>query len=189
MNKLKNRKLWLFAIVAITFFAALAFFFLTKGNKSVEVNKISDSSIGLDFEISKDFERMDQEALKQMNPLFLYGFRPKDVDNVSCIVSQTERPKPGFVSPEFLKTGTLEGIKKSNPDAKLETWEEKDFGKEASGALLEVFYTENEVEIKRVELVATNDLRTTFAYCYSPKSLYSFYRSTFDKFISSIKIY
>ncbi len=178
--------------VIVVFLAGLSLFISkeeTEESTPAEVNKISDSSIGLTFEINKDFKRMDDEALKQMNPLFLYGFQPEDVENVACVVSQTKRPEPGFVSPEFLKTGAMEQIKKSNPDAQLDAWEAKDFGKDATGVLLELSYEQKGAKTKRIELVATNDLRTTFAYCYSPKSLYSFYAPTFDKFIASLEIY
>ena len=166
-----------------------------KDNKQTEastspanVNSINDESLGVSFYIDKDFSRLEQKDLQSKNPYFIYGFQAKDVSEVGCYVSQTSRTKSGYVSPEYLKEGTLSEIKKSNPDVELIGWNKVNLGA-VEGVKLDMKYKNGDKTIKQVEIVGTTDKLTTFAFCTSPESLYeSLYKSKFDIFLNSIKL-
>ena len=173
-------------ILLIVLLAGAGFlvWFFKKGQANIY--HITDESLGVTFSISKDFERMGQDELRLTNPSFVYGFRPKDVKDASCIVSQTQRLKPGYISPEDIKNGTFAALKKSYPTAELTDWQEIKVGGGLKGARLEVNYKVDKSNFRISEVVGTTDERTTFAFCSAPASLYKFYQSDFNTFLSSL---
>jgi len=157
-------------------------------NPSGDVYQINDDSLGLYFSMDKSMERISQQELTQKNPYFVYGFKPKDVESVACYVSQTKRAKPGYVSPEYLKDGTFNEIKKASPDIKLDSWDKVKLG-EIEGARLNMTYKEGDKTLKQIEIVGTTDVSATFAFCAAPESLYNdLYKNKFDTFLNSLKI-
>lgn len=150
--------------------------------------EISDQSLGLAFSIDKTFTRLDTAAMQTENPTFLYDFRPADVANVSCVVSQTKRLQPGEVAIQDLVNGTVDQIKKSNPDVALLSWKNVATKGGVHGGWMELTFTDNKIAVKRAEIVATTDTRTTFAFCTSPQSLFEVYRPTFESFLRSLSV-
>jgi len=150
--------------------------------------EIKDESLGVTFLMDKSFERIEQKELQAKNPYFIYGFKPKDVSDVSCYVSQTKRSKPGTVPIDYLRDGTFNEIKKASPDAILENWKEINLGA-VTGVKLDMKFKEGDKNMKQVEVVGTTDSAATFAFCSSPESLYSeLYKGKFDTFLNSIKL-
>lgn len=152
------------------------------------VNEIKDDTVGLDFKISKNFERIPTLQLQQLNPSFVYGFHPKDVTDTACIVSQTQRSKGGPVPTDVLTQATYEQIKKTKPDAQVLVSEKTHLADGKEAGWLEVSYSEGKSKVKQLEMVATTDMRTTFAFCFSPESLTSVYNDDFRSFLKSIQI-
>lgn len=153
------------------------------------IYEINDESSGLYFNMDKSFERIEQKELQAKNPYFVYGFKPKDVSDVACYVSQTKRIGPGYVSPEYLKEGTFNEIKKNSPDAYLENWTIFDLGSGNKGVKLDIKYKEGDKNMRQIEVVGATDKNATFAFCSAPESLYNeLYKDKFNLFLNSLKI-
>lgn len=188
--KLNNKKLLIVSLGILVLAGGLLFF--NKIGKetpepSVAINQVSDESLGLKFAISKDFERIPTQELISQNPSFVYGFRPKGITDVSCIVSQTQRLKPGVVSVDELAQGTFDQIRQSYPDVEDKVSKKVTIaGREA--AWLELVYTEDGKKVKQTEVVTTTDVRTTFAFCACPEPLASIYQDVFNSFLNSLSI-
>lgn len=195
MNKLitrhNNKKLLLIVLLG-TLVLAGGLLFSIKSNKkttqtSVAVNQVSDESLGFSFSISKDFERIPSQVLIRQNSSFVYGFQPKGITDVSCIVSQTQRLKSGSVSTEQLAQGTFDQIRQSYPDVEDRVSKKVTIaGREA--AWLELVYTEGGKKVEQTEVVATTDTHTTFAFCFSPEPVASLYHDIFLSFLTSLRI-
>ena len=149
--------------------------------------RISDDSLGLAFEMSQDFERIPPVELQSRNPAFVYGFRPKQIDDVSCIISQTTRPKSGPVSVEYLVQGTFAAIKKNYPDVHADVSKKVLVGGR-EGAWLELSYQDGSKSVQQLELVLTTDERTTFAFCTVPAPLLPLYKEKFQHFLGSVRV-
>lgn len=160
----------------------------TKTPKIENTYNISDDSLGIYFMMDNSFTRIDNKTLQEKGPYFIYGFKPKDVENVSCYVTQTSRPKAGKVDPEYLKDGVFEQVKNIYPDLKLITWNVLVSSNDATSIKMYMQYNENNISFKQIEYVGTTDARTTFAFCSSPESLFDFYSTKFSTFINSIQI-
>lgn len=151
------------------------------------VYHVQDDSLGLSFKVSKDFERIPPAELQALNPNFVYGFRPKGVADTSCVVSQTTRLQSGSVTTDELAQGTYDETKKSYPDVQVLSAKKRTLnGRQA--AQLELSFTDVKTKVKRLEVVATTDKKTTFAFCSSPQALAGFYRDTFTVFLTSLII-
>lgn len=164
---------------------------VSKNTQSPKINEnlyiINDDSLGISFQINKLFNRIDQQTLSQTNPYFVYGFKPKDVTDVSCFISQTKRTGSGSVSVDYLKNGTLAEIKKNYPNLVVDNSKKIKLG-DVEGAYLDITYKDQDKEFKQIEIIGTTDIYTTFAFCSTPKSLYDFYKPKIDEFINSFQI-
>jgi hypothetical protein len=196
---IKQNQIFIVGFIALVVVGAVIYYVVKQNNRNLNdnstqeitkpenVNEFSDGSLGISFYITKDFERLSDEITKKFNPNFIYGFAHKDVDGVSCYISQTKRTGPGEITQDYLAQGTWEAIKNNSDDAKLLETKKIQIG-EVKGVKLVVSYQENGKEISQIEYVGTNDELTTFAFCSCPESLYDFYRSKFEEFLNSIKI-
>jgi len=160
-----------------------------KNNHTDTANHVSNDFIGLKFSIFKNFITMDSTELKRLNPQFVYGFKQADVENVECIVSQTSRTQSDTVMAEILRDGTFGQIKKNFPDAQLVDYQLFNLRNGLNAIKILVTYHKNNVLLKQIEVAATTDARTTFAFCTSPSSLYDYYQTKFDNFLSSLEVY
>lgn len=154
-------------------------------------NHISDSSIGLSFNMSKTFEPISRDELAAMNPGFTYGFKPADDVHASCIISNIKLTASGAVTPEQLRDGLMKEIKKVHPDVKLINPETAlnavKFG-DAKGILLQMTYQEGESIIRRVETITLGKTTQVIAYCQSLSKDSARYYNDFTTFFSSLKL-
>lgn len=160
----------------------------SNNSSSTDFNSISDSTVGVSFSISKKLEPIDVQILRLQKADLLYGYSPPGVSTVECAIYQTKRLKPGNVALADLAAGTLIHIKETHPDVKLDNLKKVLVPEGLTGAAMKLSYKDGGADIIRLELVATTDTRTTFAFCFSPKSLYQFYANDFVSFFDSIKI-
>jgi len=131
--------------------------------------EINDETIGVAFHVSKNFERMVAQELQVKNPAFIYGFSAKNDKSVYCVIAQTKRDKPGLMKAMDLRDGVLEQVKKSYPDAKLDSAEITDVGKnDNKGVKLAIDYTDNKIPMFQQEVVGITDKMATFAFCALP---------------------
>lgn len=152
-------------------------------------NHITNDTLGIKFAITKDLTPTPNTDLVRQNPAFVYGFKQKDVPNVVCVISQQKRTPPGGpVNPESLRDGTLKGIQKSFPDAKLVDYQDTALINGQDAASLVVSYTDK-VAIKQKLIVAATKTTVTFAFCSSPEPLYSVYEAKFEPFFNSLEVY
>ena len=177
-----------FVVLAMAVTGEIIFFRPDNKPTPPAVNQIKDDTVGLDFSISKDFDRISTIQLQQLNPSFVYGFHPKDVTDTACIVSQTKRSKGGPVPTDVLAQATYEEIKKTKPDAQVLVSEKAYLTDGRDATKLEVSYSEGKSKVKQLEVVATTDTRTTFAFCFSPEPVASLYHDAFLLFLTSLKI-
>lgn len=154
-------------------------------------NTVSDSSTGLSFNMSKKFEPIPKEELAGLNPGFAYGYRPINDTKTYCILSQTSLTASGTITPEELRDGILNEIRKLHPDVVLSNsataLNPVKFG-EGKGVLLQVTYSEGTTEIKRVEVIALGKAFQVIAYCQSASADNPKYYNDFTTFFSSLKI-
>ncbi len=181
---MKKIGLVIFTILVVAGFVSYVYWRIRPQN----VRNVIDETLGISFVITKDFNRIGTPILQSQNPSFVYGFTVPDIEGVKCIISQTKRLRPGYVSPEQLKDGTYNQIKKGNPTVALEDWQTISIGNGLSGAWLTMSYKQGKATYEQIEVVGTTDERTTFAFCSAPASLYKFYQSDFNTFLSSIRI-
>ncbi len=187
----KNGPLWgLGLIIAVVLAVLLIATHRSKPSASTQNNTVSDTSIGLSFNISKDFQPIPRDVLTAMNPGFLYGFQATDSTSTQCIISQTKLNKPIKVSNgalHFLEQGAFDDIQKNHPGAKLIDWA---VVQTASGpaALLETSYKDGSAKIRRAEVILPSDTALTFAYCQSPSGQNDRYRSDFSVLFDSLKV-
>ncbi|MEX0881312.1 MAG: hypothetical protein WDZ34_00260 [Candidatus Saccharimonadales bacterium] len=191
-----NRRylLYLIALVAIGLALWLIFFNIDRTKpitKPANFNTVSDSSTGLSFNMSKNFEPIPEEELAAMNPGFSYGFRSASDPKALCIVSQSRLGGRGSVSSKVLRDGILVEVKKVHLDAKLlnesTALNPVKFG-EAQGLLLEIAYTEGTDSIRRVEIIALGKAFQVIAYCQSLAADNQRYYKDFTIFFSSLKL-
>ena len=158
---------------------------------AVEKNyfEINDETVGVYFQVGKNFERMMAQELQAKNPTFLYGFSAKSDKSVYCVIAQTKRDKPGLMKAMDLRDGVLEQVKKSYPDAKLDSAEITDVGEnDNKGVKLAIDYTDNKILMFQQEVVGITDKTATFAFCVAPKAVVDLYKDDFNLFLESVKI-
>ena len=153
------------------------------------VNQVVDDPNGLKFAVPKELIVINSTDLKKLSPLFIYGYRVADVDNVHCIISQSPRTNSTTVTPDILAAGTYAQLKTIYPDIQSVGYQPIALVNGRSAAEIIVSYHQNGDDIKQVEVVSTTDTKTTFAFCTSPMSLYSFYLPKFDSFFKSLQVY
>lgn len=152
--------------------------------------QVTNDAAGLKFAITKDFTPIGDTELKQLNPGFIYGFKPADVAGVMCIVSQTGRDQPGLISSEALRNGVLQELKGAYPDAEMANPGDRPLKNGTAATFMTISYTgENNIKSTRMMLVSVTDKHITFAFCNSPESLFDFYKPEFDDFFSSLEVY
>lgn len=164
----------------------------TAENQPAETEKdyfqVNDESLGVSFKISKNFDRVASADLQKKNPNFIYGFLAKDDKEISCIVSQTKREKPGTVKLSDLRDGVFEQIKKNYEEANLDQAEIVDVGENNKGAKLKMTYKHLDKQYVQWELVGVTDQRATFSFCVAPKAVEDLYKDNFDLFVNSLRI-
>ncbi len=157
------------------------------------LNTISDSSIGLTFNMSKSFDPIPRDELTALNPSFSYGFRPANDANTSCILTQTKLNSSGTITAEQLRDGIVNEVKSVHPDVTLDNpaaaakWAQ--FGN-GQGVLLQLSFTDGSAKMARVEIIALGKAKPVqvTAYCQSLVSDSVKYYTDFTTFFSSIKL-
>ncbi len=154
------------------------------------LNHITDDTLGLKFAISKDLSPIDKTTLVKENPYFVYGFKQNNVANVVCTISQQKRqPAGGPVAPTALRDGTINGLKKSFPDIKLDDFQDTTLVNGQDAASLILHYTDNKVATKERMVVAATNTTVTFSFCKTPTPLFSFYSPKFNQLFDSLEVY
>lgn len=195
-NLAKQKYLYLVGLIVAVLVAWFIFFGgdskKTSDSQPANYNTISDSSTGLSFNMSKKFEAIAKRQLVAMNPAFSYGFQAVDDPNAQCIIVRIELNKAGVVlSPREVRDNELKAIKVVHPDVMLvneaSSLNPAKFGK-AEGLLLEIVYTDRDLKIKRVEVIAIGNVDQVTAYCQSLESDNAKYYNDFTTFFSSLKL-
>jgi len=154
-------------------------------------NTINDTSVGLSFNVSTDFEPIARDELAAMNPGFTYGFVRVDDKLAKCIVSVSKLKSPGSITATKLRGGLIRAIKKSHPSVKLVNQTESDrllkFGA-SPGVLLEVSFKENGNVKNRVEIIALGNKNQVIAYCEGLTKDQARYKDAFTVFFSSFRL-
>ena len=192
---MKYQNIIIFSLITI-FIIGFGYYYFPKKDSSadkdntpkIEAYNISDDSLGISFQIPKDFTRIDTNELKSKNPYFIYGFKPEGADDVACYVSQTKRTGEGDVTAQYLRNGAFSEIKKTYPDAQGLDSKEVNVGDNIIAVIFDAGYKENDKDIIQRELVATTNTRTTFAFCTCPKSVLEMYEDKFNVFFNSFSI-
>ncbi len=183
-----KKKIWIVFGIAILVVVNVLVIMWIAGRSETSLLKVNDESIGIAFAITKEFKRINQSELIKLNPAFVFGYQHQSDSGVSCYISQTQLLKPGTITPEYLREGTLGELRKSLPDVQLADSKPIQLGKGVSGVLMQLTYTDNSVAYRRVEAVGTTPSFATFAYCDAPESSYSNYASEFEDFIGSLRL-
>lgn len=199
---MQNKKI-LTIIIASLFLAALIiggffaykYYFSQKNQKTAEAPKeknyfeINDESAGVSFKISKKFERMPARDLQIKNANFIYGFSASDDKTVACYISQTRRDKPGVVKVSELRDGVFAQMKKTFPDARLDSAEIMDIGENNNkGARLKISYTDGNIPKFQWEAAGITDKTASFAFCEFPRAVIDLYKEDVNLFLDSIKL-
>lgn len=153
--------------------------------------EIKDETIGVNFRISKRFERMSSTDLRAMNSGFLYGFSTDEDSLVKCYVSQTKRPQSGPVALSVLRDGVFGEIKKNKKDAILDDAQIVEVGENNKGAKLKMSFVDSnqgDIPVIQWEIVGITNSAATFAFCNSPKAVIDMYQADFDLFLDSVRI-
>ncbi len=151
--------------------------------------EINDELAGVSFKIGKKFERMPARDLQVKNTSFIYGFSAMDDKTVACYISQTQRENSGVVKVADLRDGVFEQVKKSFPDAKIDSAEIIDVGENNNkGIKLKMNYTEENKFMIQWEAVGITDKVANFAFCVSPKAVVDLYKEDIDLFLGSLRI-
>ncbi len=144
---------------------------------------INDTSAGLSFNMSKNFQVIPRNELVIFSGA-LYGFRVPNDTNTECIISQT---KSGKVTAGQLRDGVFKVIKLNHANAQLDSSSIVQVGL-SKGVLLQISYSDASLNIKRVEIAAVGDTYITFAFCQSLAADNPKYYNDFTTFFSSLKI-
>jgi len=195
----KKNIIILVSVISIVLLGTGGFWLIKFKNKPAEKSQaiqeknyfeINDELAGIAFKIGRKFDRMPANLLQTKNPNFVYGFSAKDDNSVTCFISQTKREKAGVVKVSDLRDGVLEQLKKSNPDAKLDSAQIVDVGENNNkGASLKMSYTETDQNpMIQWETVGITEKISTFAFCNCPKAVIDLYQEEFELFLSSLRI-
>lgn len=164
----------------------------TKQQEAAQTEKnyfeINDELAGVNFKIPKNFERIPTDQLRVKNPNFIYGFSVNDNKALNCFVSQTAREKPGAIKISYLRDGILEQMRKTFPDAKLDSAEMLDLGNKNMGVKFFFDYVDNEAPMLQMEVVGVTDKTATFAFCIVPAQAKDSYWDNLNLFLDSLQI-
>jgi len=200
-RKKSRKKIYIISSIIILVLLLGGFFYWKefKTDKVVVVNnnsekkfyEINDETIGVNFKISKRFERMSSNELQAMNAGFLYGFSIEDDNKVKCYISQTKRMQGGQVPLSALRDGVFEQIKKNKQEANLDEAEIIEIGENNKGAKLKMSFIDpgqNNIPTLQWEVSGITDKAATFAFCAAPKAVIELYQDDFNLFLDSVRI-
>ena len=185
------RKYYIYALVALIIIVAVVAFVIYRHNNPTAKSEpkkdyysVSDESVSVAFNISKNFTPIEKKELLALNPNYLYGYRAYQDPKTVCFVSQTKITKQGKITAVYLKDGTFAAIKKNYPSAKLNKW---DTIKGQPAVFLEISYKDKGEDISQPEVILVSSKNTSFFFCQTLTKDKVKFPNDFTIFFSSVR--